>query len=63
MNNLNLSYPKKMNQAVSANECCGDFISDEDLRLLVTATHDGQAKEEVTIFMNTESHNYFAMYI
>ncbi|WP_348256022.1 hypothetical protein [Leptolyngbya sp. ST-U4] len=52
-----------MNQAVSANECCGDFISDEDLRLLVTATHDEQAKEEVTIFMNTESHDYFAMYI
>lgn len=63
MNNLNLSYPKKMHQAIPANEYCGDFISDEDLKQVVTATSDEQAKEEVKIFMNTEIHDYFAMYI
>jgi len=26
MNNLGLSYPKKINQAVPANQYCGDFI-------------------------------------
>lgn len=63
MNNLNLSYPKKMNQAVPANEYCGDFISEEHLNQVVAATEDEQAKAELTLLKNTEIHDYFAMYI
>lgn len=63
MNNLNLSYPKKMNQAVPANEYCGDFIPETDLRLTMDTVDDEPVKEEVMIFMNTEIHDYFAMYI
>ncbi len=31
MNNLGLSYPKKIHQAVPANQYCGDFIPEIDL--------------------------------
>lgn len=64
MNNLNLSYPKKMNQAVPANEYCGDFISEGNLISSVDAGADeNQTEKELTLFVNTEIHSYFAMYI
>lgn len=64
MNNLNLSYPKKMNQAVPANEYCGDFIPEESLNLATSsATDEKQTNTELTLLMNTEIHDYFAMYI
>jgi len=64
MNNLNLSYPKKMNQAVPANEYCGDFISDDVPNLVpYSATAEEQSKSELMLLMNAEIHDYFAMYI
>jgi uncharacterized NAD(P)/FAD-binding protein YdhS/glyoxylase-like metal-dependent hydrolase (beta-lactamase superfamily II) len=65
MNNLNLSYPKKMKAAVPANEYCGDFIS-EDISDLTTSspTEEEQKQIELTVSTNTEIYNnYFAMYI
>jgi uncharacterized NAD(P)/FAD-binding protein YdhS/glyoxylase-like metal-dependent hydrolase (beta-lactamase superfamily II) len=63
MNNLNLSYPKKMNQAVPANEYCGDFMPEDYLNSMAATTSDEQTKAELTLLMNTEIHDYFAMYI
>jgi glyoxylase-like metal-dependent hydrolase (beta-lactamase superfamily II) len=63
MNNLNLSYPKKMNQALPANEYCGDFISEDQLELASNSTAEEQDKIEFTLLKNTEIHDYFAMYI
>ncbi len=65
MNNLNLSYPKKMDAAVPANEYCGDFISQDSLNLATSpATNEEQKKIELTVSTNTEIYNdYFAMYI
>ncbi len=65
MNHLGLSYPKKMNQAVPANEHCGDFIPQTGL------TNDSgeeieaeRIRVEQTITTNAEIYeNYFAMYI
>jgi uncharacterized NAD(P)/FAD-binding protein YdhS/glyoxylase-like metal-dependent hydrolase (beta-lactamase superfamily II) len=64
MNNLNLSYPKKMNQAVPANQYCGDLVSDDSLGLLANdSVSDEKEKLELTLLMNAEIHDYFAMYI
>jgi uncharacterized NAD(P)/FAD-binding protein YdhS/glyoxylase-like metal-dependent hydrolase (beta-lactamase superfamily II) len=64
MNSLNLSYPKKMNQAVPANEYCGDFISEEQVNFVAdSATSDEQDKAELNLLTNAEIHDYFAMYI
>ncbi len=65
MNHLGLSYPKKMNQAVPANEYCGDFLPEETLSNgKSTAIETERAKIEQTLSTNTEIHeDYFAMYI
>jgi uncharacterized NAD(P)/FAD-binding protein YdhS/glyoxylase-like metal-dependent hydrolase (beta-lactamase superfamily II) len=62
MNNLNLAFPKKMNEAVPANEYCGDFIPQDNLENL--AINQDQQEIEMTVQKNTEIYNdYFAMYI
>jgi uncharacterized NAD(P)/FAD-binding protein YdhS/glyoxylase-like metal-dependent hydrolase (beta-lactamase superfamily II) len=64
MNNLNLSYPQKMHQAVPANEHCGDFISQEQANLaLKSEATKKQEQAELNLLVNTEIHDYFAMYI
>jgi glyoxylase-like metal-dependent hydrolase (beta-lactamase superfamily II) len=65
MNNLNLSYPKKMKAAVPANEYCGDFISEDSSDLTTSSpTEEEQKQIELTVSTNTEIYNnYFAMYI
>ncbi len=65
MNNLNLSYPKKMKAAVPANEYCGDFISQDPSDLTTSSPTDEEQKQiELTVSTNTEIYNnYFAMYI
>lgn len=65
MSHLGLSYPKKMNEAVPANEYCGDFIPDlnpiDDISSNSDADHE---KVKQTVSTNTEIYNsYFAMYI
>jgi hypothetical protein len=63
MNNLNLSYPKKMSVAVPANEYCGDFIPEDSLK--PNTDLDGEQKQiELMVAANTEIYNdYIAMYI
>jgi uncharacterized NAD(P)/FAD-binding protein YdhS/glyoxylase-like metal-dependent hydrolase (beta-lactamase superfamily II) len=62
MNNLNLTYPQKMNKAVPANEYCGDFIPEDQAVNLPTNADEQEI--ELTISKNTEIYNdYFAMYI
>jgi uncharacterized NAD(P)/FAD-binding protein YdhS/glyoxylase-like metal-dependent hydrolase (beta-lactamase superfamily II) len=73
MNHLGLSYPKKMNQAVPANEYCGDFIPEESLNMGlgnkvdngIDPDHEAdRQKVEQTLLTNTEIFEaYFAMYI
>lgn len=66
MSHLGLSYPKKMNQAVPANEYCGDFIP-EVIQIETKdnlAIEDDREKVEQTLSTNTEIYeDYFAMYI
>ncbi len=63
MAHLGLSYPKKMNQAVPANEYCGDFIppiEGEPAAALPTE----QEQTEQNVAANAEIfESYFAMYI
>ncbi|MBD2111811.1 MULTISPECIES: FAD/NAD(P)-binding protein [Cyanophyceae] len=63
MAHLGLSYPKKINQAVPANEHCGDFIPPSDL----DANPNSQAERDQTeqnLTTNAEIfEGYFAMYI
>ncbi|MBD1843455.1 FAD/NAD(P)-binding protein [Cyanobacteria bacterium FACHB-63] len=60
MSHLGLSYPKKMNEAVPANEYCGDFISAEAL----SNDRDDPEKVDQTLSTNSEIfESYFAMYI
>jgi hypothetical protein len=62
MSNLNLAFPKKMNEAVPANEYCGDFIPQDSVANLVI--NQDQKEIELTVQKNTEIYNdYFAMYI
>jgi len=66
MNNLNLSYPKKMNIAVPANEYCGDFIPVDALDSSTTNNTPDREKEEIErmVAANAEIYNdYIAMYI
>jgi len=65
MSHLGLSYPKKMNEAVPANEYCGDFIPEASLNNDMSAAIDGdREKVELTLSTNTEIYeDYFAMYI
>lgn len=73
MSHLGLSYPQKMNQAVPANEYCGDFLPEESLsdgldnsmgNSLRTAIEADREKVEQTLTTNTEIYeSYFAMYI
>ena len=65
MSHLGLSYPKKMNEAVPANEYCGDFIPEVSL---ISGTspvvNADRVKVEQTLSTNTEIYeSYFAMYI
>ncbi len=65
MSHLGLSYPKKMKEAVPANEYCGDFIPQASLSAVISpATNEDQKKVELMLSTNTEIYNdYFAMYI
>jgi len=65
MNHLGLSYPKKINQAVPANEYCGDYIPDVGLDNATRADRDSdRAAINQTLSTNTEIYeSYFAMYI
>ncbi|MBL1211487.1 MAG: FAD-dependent oxidoreductase [Geminocystis sp. GBBB08] len=64
MSNLNLSYPKKMDSAVPANEYCGDFISQDSITNNINLAQQDKEKIEETVDKNTEIYNdYFAMYI
>ncbi|MBV8886220.1 MAG: FAD/NAD(P)-binding protein [Chroococcidiopsidaceae cyanobacterium CP_BM_RX_35] len=65
MSHLGLSYPKKMKEAVPANEYCGDFIPQSSLSNVISpATNEDQKKVELMLSTNTEIYNdYFAMYI
>lgn len=63
MNNLGLSYPKKMNEAVPANKYCGDFIPQDSLNLATSPTTDEDKAAELALLVNAEIHDYFAMYI
>lgn len=61
MSHLKLSYPKKMKEAVPANEYCGDFIPQTSLSSRID---DEQKNTELMRLTNTEIFNdYFAMYI
>lgn len=63
MNNLNLNYPKKMNEAVPANQYCGDFIAQDSIVENSTSSNEEQTIDQ-TISANTEIYNnYFGMYI
>jgi hypothetical protein len=51
-----------MNEAVPANEYCGDFIPQDSVANLVI--NQDQKEIELTVQKNTEIYNdYFAMYI
>jgi uncharacterized NAD(P)/FAD-binding protein YdhS/glyoxylase-like metal-dependent hydrolase (beta-lactamase superfamily II) len=64
MNHLGLSYPKKMKEAVPANEYCGDFIPQTDLSDVTNSSKDEREQIKQTLSKNTEIYNdYFAMYI
>jgi uncharacterized NAD(P)/FAD-binding protein YdhS/glyoxylase-like metal-dependent hydrolase (beta-lactamase superfamily II) len=65
MNHLGLDYPKKMKEAVPANEYCGDFMSPESLDAVMSFISDeDREKLELTLSTNAEIYNnYFAMYI
>jgi hypothetical protein len=63
MAHLGLSYPKKMHQAVPANEYCGDFIPpDHQEPAAKLPTEQDQTEQNVAA--NAEIfESYFAMYI
>lgn len=65
MSHLGLSYPKKMDQAVPANEYCGDFIPDTSLNNGTSSpNNEEREKIEKMLSTNTEIYqSYFAMYI
>jgi len=63
MAHLGLSYPKKMRQAVPANENCGDFIPPSDPETTATVPEERDQTEQ-NLTANTEIfESYFAMYI
>ncbi|HEY9611551.1 MBL fold metallo-hydrolase, partial [Allocoleopsis sp.] len=65
MNHLGLAYPKKMKEAVPANEYCGDFIPQASLDAVMSfISAEDREKLEQTLSTNAEIYNdYFAMYI
>ncbi len=65
MSHLGLSYPKKMNEALPANEYCGDFMPEASLNNGTSSgTDTDREKVELTLSTNTEIYeDYFAMYI
>nr|WP_279239715.1 MBL fold metallo-hydrolase [Scytonema sp. UIC 10036] len=64
MSHLGLSYPKKMNEAVPANEYCGDFMPEASLSNGKSSADADREKVELTLSANTEIYeDYFAMYI
>ena len=65
MSHLGLDYPKKMKEAVPANEYCGDFIPQASLDAAMNSTvSDDHEKLKQMLSANTEIYNdYFAMYI
>jgi uncharacterized NAD(P)/FAD-binding protein YdhS/glyoxylase-like metal-dependent hydrolase (beta-lactamase superfamily II) len=65
MSHLSLSYPKKMNEAVPANEYCGDFIPDATPNGAITPVIEAEREKVAqTLLTNTEIfEDYFAMYI
>ena len=65
MSHLGLSHPKKMNEAVPANEYCGDFMPETSLSNGNSSGIDAdREKVEQTLSTNTEIYeDYFAMYI
>ncbi|WP_017743714.1 FAD/NAD(P)-binding protein [Scytonema hofmannii] len=64
MSHLGLSYPKKMNEAVPANEYCGDFMPEASLSNGKSSADADREKVELTLSTNTEIYeDYFAMYI
>lgn len=65
MSHLGLDYPKKMKEAVPANEYCGDFIPQASLDTVMSfITAEEREKLEQTLSANAEIYNdYFAMYI
>lgn len=63
MGHLGLSYPKKMHQAVPANEYCGDFIPPNEPET-TTNEQDEHTQTDQNLTANTEIFaSYFAMYI
>ena len=63
MKNLNLSYPKKMDSAVPANQYCGDFIT-QDIFPNINPAKEDREKIEQTLSKNTAIYNdYLGMYI
>lgn len=60
MSHLGLSYPKKMNEAVPANEHCGDFI---DAEALSSDVVDHEKVDQTLTTNNEIFESYFAMYI
>ena len=63
MGHLGLSYPKKMHQAVPANEYCGDFIPPNEPET-TTNGQDERTQTDQNLTANTEIfESYFAMYI
>ena len=65
MNHLGLSYPKKINQAVPANEYCGDYIPNESSKNGASLDRESdRLAMDRTLLANTEIYeSYFAMYI
>ena len=63
MNNLGLSYPKKIHQAVPANQYCGDFIR-KNVVIQQTESLAEQAKVNKNLAANEEIYNaYLGMYV
>ncbi|MBD2329259.1 FAD/NAD(P)-binding protein [Alkalinema sp. FACHB-956] len=65
MSHLGLSYPKKMNEAIPANESCGDFLSNhQEIDRTDLAIDSDHEQVELTLSTNAEIYeSYFAMYI
>jgi uncharacterized NAD(P)/FAD-binding protein YdhS/glyoxylase-like metal-dependent hydrolase (beta-lactamase superfamily II) len=65
MSHLGLDYPKKMKEAVPANEYCGDFMPQASLDAVMSfITAEEREKLELMLSANTEIYSdYFAMYI
>jgi uncharacterized NAD(P)/FAD-binding protein YdhS/glyoxylase-like metal-dependent hydrolase (beta-lactamase superfamily II) len=66
MNNLGLSYPKKINQAVPANQYCGDFIPEVEVNIMEQAELlEKQEKVKQNVATNEQIYDdaHLGMYI